>query len=301
MEIVLAQLFVGLSVGSILLLIALGLTFTFGQMNVINMAHGEFIMAGAYTTYVLQQVMGDRLTGLSFMVSLPLAFLIAGAMGVVLERLLIRRFYGRPLDTLLVTWGVSLMLQQLARQIFGAPNVEVRAPSWLSGGFTVGGVSLSSARLFILALVARIPADPEHVFRNKRGMAPGVVYEAQDLSLGRHVAIKFLPEEMAKDPLALERFRREARSASALNHPNICTIHEIAEYEGKHFIVMELLAGETLKHRLAAGAIPQEQLLELAVLCLGLKSCRGAQIRKDVDVRVDDRGHAGSVPWPRAG
>ncbi|MEA2671380.1 MAG: urea transport system permease protein [Chloroflexota bacterium] len=154
MEIVLAQLFVGLSVGSILLLIALGLTFTFGQMNVINMAHGEFIMAGAYTTYVLQQVMGDRLTGLSFMVSLPLAFLIAGAMGVVLERLLIRRFYGRPLDTLLVTWGVSLMLQQLARQIFGAPNVEVRAPSWLSGGLTIGGVSLSSARLFILALVA---------------------------------------------------------------------------------------------------------------------------------------------------
>lgn len=144
------QLFSGLSVGSVLLLIALGLTFTFGQMNVINMAHGEFIMAGAYTAYILQNALGP---GLSLIAALPVAFLIAGLLGLLLERTLIRRLYGRPLDTLLVTWGVSLMLQQLARDIFGAPNVQVRAPAWLGGSLTVAGGTLSYSRLFIMGLV----------------------------------------------------------------------------------------------------------------------------------------------------
>ncbi|MCA1691677.1 MAG: urea ABC transporter permease subunit UrtB [Actinobacteria bacterium] len=144
------QLFTGLCVGSVLLLIALGLTFTFGQMNVVNMAHGEFIMAGAYTAYMLQ---GPVSAGVSLLVALPVAFALAGTMGLVLERLLIRRFYGRPLDTLLLTWGVSLVLQQLARDLFGAPNVQVRAPSWLAGGVTLAGVRMPYGRLFIIAVV----------------------------------------------------------------------------------------------------------------------------------------------------
>jgi urea transport system permease protein len=150
MHVALSQLFTGLSIGAVLLLIALGLTFTFGQMHVINMAHGEFIMAGAYTAYMLQGIFGRE----SLVVALPVAFLVAGTMGLVLERLLIRRFYGRPLDTLLLTWGVSLVLQQLARDLFGAPNVQVRSPTWLDGGFRVAGVELQINRLFIMALVA---------------------------------------------------------------------------------------------------------------------------------------------------
>jgi urea transport system permease protein len=153
MEVFFSQLFTGLSVASILLLVALGLTFTFGQMNVINMAHGEFIMAGAYTTYVLQTTFGSALATVAFAAALPLAFAIAGTLGLILEWTLIRRLYGRPLDTLLVTWGVSLMLQQLARDIFGAPNVQVTAPAFLDGGLTISSVTMPYPRLFIIAVV----------------------------------------------------------------------------------------------------------------------------------------------------
>ncbi|WP_113699614.1 urea ABC transporter permease subunit UrtB [Nonomuraea lactucae] len=155
MTLVFSQLFTGISIGAVLLLIALGLSLTFGQMNVINMAHGEFIMAGAYTVYVLQQVISGA--GVSLLVALPVAFLVAGAMGVVLERLLIRRLYTRRLDTLLVTWGVSLLLQQLARDVFGAPNVQTQAPELLTGSVKIlstgaGDLVLANSRLFILAL-----------------------------------------------------------------------------------------------------------------------------------------------------
>jgi urea transport system permease protein len=147
-----SQLVAGLSLGSILLLAALGLALTFGQMGVINMAHGEFIMAGAYTAFVVQGVIADA--GISLLLAIPLGFLVGGLMGVILEATLIRRMYNRPLDTLLVTWGVSLILQQVARDVFGAPNVDVRAPSWLSGSIDIGITHVPAARLFILILAA---------------------------------------------------------------------------------------------------------------------------------------------------
>ncbi|HET8992699.1 MAG TPA: urea ABC transporter permease subunit UrtB [Rhodococcus sp. (in: high G+C Gram-positive bacteria)] len=150
MDIVAGQLFTGLSIGSILLLAALGLSLTFGQMGVINMAHGEFIMAGSYTAFVVQQVISSA--GVSLFVSLLVGFLVGGALGVLLEVTLIRRMYHRPLDTLLVTFGVGLLLQQLARDIFGAPAVNVVAPEWLSGGIEILGAVVPKTRLFILVL-----------------------------------------------------------------------------------------------------------------------------------------------------
>ncbi|MBF6546424.1 urea ABC transporter permease subunit UrtB [Nocardia brasiliensis] len=150
MDVVVGQLFTGLSLGSILLLAALGLSLTFGQMGVINMAHGEFIMAGCYTTYVVQKVISSA--GASLVVSLLVGFLIGGLLGAVLEMGLIRWMYDRPLDTLLVTFGVGLVLQQLARDVFGAPAKNVVAPEWLSGGVTILGAVVPKSRLFILLL-----------------------------------------------------------------------------------------------------------------------------------------------------
>ncbi|MGV0793724.1 urea ABC transporter permease subunit UrtB [Mycolicibacterium sp. XJ1819] len=150
MDVLIGQLATGLSLGSILLLAALGLSLTFGQMGVINMAHGEFIMAGCYTAYVVQQVVSSA--GVSLVVSLLTGFLIGGALGALLETTLIRRMYHRPLDTLLVTFGVGLVLQQVARDVFGAPAVNVIAPAWLSGGVEILGAVVPKTRIFILVL-----------------------------------------------------------------------------------------------------------------------------------------------------
>ncbi|MEV4421323.1 urea ABC transporter permease subunit UrtB [Patulibacter sp. NPDC049589] len=183
MEQLLSQIFVGLSIGSILLLVALGLTFTFGQMGVINMAHGEFIMAGAYTTYVMQQALGDGATATAFLLAIPAALLVAGTMGLLLEGLLIRRLYGRPLDTLLVTWGVALVLQQAARDIFGAQNVEVKSPGWLNGGTQIIGVDVAYNRLFIMGLALAATAGAWYVVeRMKQGRRMRAVMQNRQLA-----------------------------------------------------------------------------------------------------------------------
>jgi len=143
----------GLSLGSVLLLAAIGLAITFGVMGVINMAHGEMVMIGAYVTFVVQEVIRQNYPGLfdySLAIALPLAFLIAGFIGVLIERGIIRFLYGRPLETLLATWGLSLILQQAVRTAFGPTNREVGAPSWMSGAFEVGGLAITYNRLWII-------------------------------------------------------------------------------------------------------------------------------------------------------
>ena len=131
-------LFFGLSLGSVLVLCAIGLAITFGVMGVINMAHGELMMLGAYTAYVMQQLLPGR-PGLSIVLALPAAFLVAGGAGILIERGIVRFLYGRPLETLLATFGVSLILQQAARDVFTANNVPVDSPTWMSGLWQING------------------------------------------------------------------------------------------------------------------------------------------------------------------
>jgi urea transport system permease protein len=143
----------GLSLGSVLLLAAIGLAITFGVMGVINMAHGEMVMLGAYTTFVVQQIIrtyNPALFDLSLVIAIPLSFLVAGAAGIVVERTIIRFLYGRPLETLLATWGLSLVLQQAVRTIFGPTNKDVGNPSWMSGAFDLGGITITYNRLWII-------------------------------------------------------------------------------------------------------------------------------------------------------
>ena len=156
----LGAIFSGISLGSILLLVALGLAITYGLMGVINMAHGELMMIGAYATYVVQGLFQKYLPGAFdwyLLAAVPVAFGASALMGAVLERSVIRFLYGRPLETLLATWGISLMLQQLVRSIFGAQNVGVENPIWMSGGVQVlGNLSLPYNRLVIIGFAIAV-------------------------------------------------------------------------------------------------------------------------------------------------
>ena len=172
----LGTLFRGLSTGSVLLVVAIGLAITFGLMGVINMAHGELIVVGAYTVYVVQNIFakgmelspfgikislpGMNLQGAGwdayFLVALPASFITAALVGLLLERTVIRFLYKRPLESLLATWGVSLVLQQLFRMVFGANNVQVSSPSWLSGNWTVNDILFGWSRVFVICFAVLI-------------------------------------------------------------------------------------------------------------------------------------------------
>ena len=143
----------GLSLGSVLLLAAIGLAITFGVMGVINMAHGEMVMLGAYTTFIVQEAIrasNPSLFGYSLAIAIPLAFAVAGLIGILIERTIIRFLYGRPLETLLATWGLSLILQQAVRTAFGPTNKDVGTPSWMSGAFDLGQMTITYNRLWII-------------------------------------------------------------------------------------------------------------------------------------------------------
>ena len=179
--------FQGASLASILLLMALGLAIVFGLMGVINMAHGELMALGAYSTFVVQNVFRARWPewfDAYFVVALPVSFVVAALVGIVLERGVIRRLYGRPLETLLLTWGASLIIQQGLRLWFGAANVDVSSPSWLSGGFALmTGLTLPFNRLFIIALASVSVAGMYWLlFRTDRGLTIRAVTQNRGMS-----------------------------------------------------------------------------------------------------------------------
>ncbi|MBM3220381.1 MAG: urea ABC transporter permease subunit UrtB [Candidatus Rokubacteria bacterium] len=183
----LETVFHGASLASILLLMSVGLAIVFGLMGVINMAHGELMALGAYSTFVVQNIVRARWPDwfdAYFVVALPVSFVVAAAVGVVLERGVIRRLYGRPLETLLLTWGASLIVQQGLRLWFGAANVDVSSPRWLSGGFTLmTGLTLPFNRLFVIGLAGVSVAGMYWLlFRTNRGLTIRAVTQNRAMS-----------------------------------------------------------------------------------------------------------------------
>jgi len=183
------KLFFGLSLGSVLLLAAIGLAITFGVMGVINMAHGEMIMLGAYTTYVVQLMMPNAID-YSLWVAIPLAFIVSGSVGVLIERGVIRHLHGRPLETLLATFGISLILQQLVRTVFSPLNRQVQAPSWMSGSLDINPVlSLTMNRLYILAF-ALLVFGLLLLILNKTSLGLNVRAVSQNRNMAKAMGIK---------------------------------------------------------------------------------------------------------------
>ncbi|MDF5543708.1 urea ABC transporter permease subunit UrtB [Vibrio parahaemolyticus] len=182
-------LFFGLSLGSVLVLAAIGLAITFGVMGVINMAHGELIMLGAYTTYVIQTLMPNHI-GSSIIVSIPVAFLVSGAVGVLIERTVIRHLYGRPLETLLATFGISLVLQQAVRTIFSPLNRSVSTPEWMQGVIEINPLlSLTLNRFYIIIFCLIVFAMLFAVLRYTR-LGIEVRAVSQNRSMARSMGVK---------------------------------------------------------------------------------------------------------------
>ena len=182
-------LFFGLSLGSVLVLAAIGLAITFGVMGVINMAHGELIMLGAYTTYFIQKLLPNYLD-YSLILAIPAAFIVSGLMGILIERTVIRHLYGRPLETLLATFGISLILQQLVRTLVSPQNVPVSNPSWMSGSLEINSVlSITYNRLYIIAFTLLVFAILSYLLRKtKLGLQVRAV--SQNRAMARAMGVR---------------------------------------------------------------------------------------------------------------
>ena len=185
----LETLFFGLSLGSVLVLCAIGLAITFGVMGVINMAHGELMMLGAYTTYVIQQLMPNHI-GVSVLIAIPAAFVVAGGVGVLIERGIVRFLYGRPLETLLATFGLSLVLQQVVRDIFTANNRPVETPQWMAGSLQVNeALSLTYNRLYVIVFMLIVFAVLQIVLR-KTSLGLKVRAVAQNRAMAKSMGVR---------------------------------------------------------------------------------------------------------------
>ncbi len=185
----LETLFFGLSLGSVLLLVATGLAITFGVMGVINMAHGELIMIGAYTTYVVQLLLPNQIE-YSLLIAVPAAFLVSGAVGVLIERSVIRFLHGRPLETLLATFGISLILQQAVRSIFSPLNRQVSTPDWMSGSLEINSVfSLTYNRLYIFLFALLVFAVLQLVL-NRTSLGLNVRAVSQNRNMAKAIGVR---------------------------------------------------------------------------------------------------------------